>query len=136
MLFRHAVDEFMLTAAEPNLSYLQARALGKRVEIVDVSEEYAVLAAPGPPFPRHPRAARPRDRELSYFGLTPAKVAGHPVTISRTGFTGDLGYELMIDAADALDGPRRDHRGRCAARRCGPSARRRSTWPGSRPGCP
>ena len=48
VLFRHAPDEFMLTAAEPNLSHLRTLARGKDVEIVDVSEDYAVLALQGP----------------------------------------------------------------------------------------
>jgi len=102
VLFRHSGDEFLLTAAEPNLSYLQDRALGKRVEIVDASEEYAVLALQGPRSRAILEPLAPEIAGLTYFGFTPAKVAGHPVTISRTGFTGDLGYELMIPAEDAL----------------------------------
>ncbi len=102
VLFRHAPDEFMLTAAEPNLSHLRERARGKDVEIVDVSEEYAVLALQGPRARAILEPLAPEIAELRYFDFTPAKVAGHAVTISRTGFTGDLGYELMIPADDAL----------------------------------
>ncbi|MEZ5096047.1 MAG: hypothetical protein R2731_07905 [Nocardioides sp.] len=58
VLFRHSADEFLLTAAEPNLSHLRERARGKQVEIVEVSEEYAVLAlqgrAPAPSWSRSP----------------------------------------------------------------------------------
>ncbi|MFT3871948.1 MAG: aminomethyltransferase family protein [Nocardioides sp.] len=102
VLFRHAADEFMLTAAEPNLSFLQSQAIGKRVEIVDVSEDYATLAVQGPRSRAILEPLAPEIAELSYFGFTPAKVAGHPVTISRTGFTGDLGFEVMVGADDAL----------------------------------
>ena len=103
VIFRHSGDEFMLTAAEPNLSYLRSLAIGKRVEIVDVSEDYAVLALQGPRSRAILEPLAPEIADLSYFGFTPAKVAGKAVTISRTGFTGDLGYELMIAAEDALD---------------------------------
>jgi aminomethyltransferase len=103
VLFRHAADEFMLTAAEPNLGYLRSLIGGLDVEIVDVSEEYAVLALQGPRSRAILEPLAPEIAALRYFGFTPAKVAGHPVTISRTGFTGDLGYELMIDAADAVE---------------------------------
>ncbi len=103
VLFRHSGDEFMLTAAEPNLSHLRERARGKDVEIVDVSEEYAVLALQGPRARAILEPLAPEIADLRYFSFAPAKVAGRAVTISRTGFTGDLGYELMIPAADALD---------------------------------
>jgi len=102
VLFRHAADEFMLTAAEPNLSFLQSLAIGKQVEIVDVSEDYATLAVQGPRSRAILEPLAPEIAELSYFGFIPAKVAGHPVTISRTGFTGDLGFEVMVGADDAL----------------------------------
>lgn len=102
VLFRHAADEFMLTAAEPNLSHFEALALGKDVEIVEVSEDYAVLALQGPRSRAILEPLAPEIGDLRYFSFTPAKVAGKAVTISRTGFTGDLGYELMIPADDAL----------------------------------
>lgn len=103
VLFRHSGDEFMLTAAEPNLSHLRQLAIGKHVEIIDVSDDYAVLALQGPRSRAILEPLAPEIADLSYFGFTPAKVAGKAVTISRTGFTGDLGYELMIPAEDALD---------------------------------
>jgi aminomethyltransferase len=102
VLFRHSADEFLLTAAEPNLSYLRSLAIGKQVEIVDVSDDYAVLALQGPRSRAILEPLAPEIAALTYFGFTPAKVAGKAVTISRTGFTGDLGYELMIPADDAV----------------------------------
>jgi glycine cleavage system T protein (aminomethyltransferase) len=102
VLFRHASDEFMLTAAEPNLSRLEDLALGKDVEIVEVSEDHAVLAVQGPRSRAILEPLAPEIADLRYFSFTPAKVAGKAVTISRTGFTGDLGYELMVPADDAL----------------------------------
>ena len=40
--------------------------------------------------------------EIGYFHLTEAKIGDAPVTISRTGFTGDLGYEIWVGADDAM----------------------------------
>jgi len=102
VVFRHSNTEFLLTAAEPNLDYFLAMAGRLNVSITDVSDEYGFLAVQGP----HSRAIlaelAPEVTELRYFGLTPAKIAGHPVSISRTGYSGDLGYELLIPAESAL----------------------------------
>ena len=67
---------------------------GRHVDIEDVSREWATLAVQGPSSRRVLSALAPEVDGLSYFSLTPAKVAGVPVTISRTGFTGDLGFEV------------------------------------------
>ncbi|MEZ5192184.1 MAG: HTH domain-containing protein [Nocardioides sp.] len=67
VLFRHSADEFLLTAAEPNLSHLRERARGKQVEIVEVSEEYAVLALQGPRSRAVLEPLAPEVAALSYF---------------------------------------------------------------------
>ncbi len=58
---------------------------------------------PGPAV-REPsfEALAPEVAEIDYFHVTEAKIGDAPVTISRTGFTGDLGYEIWIEAADAV----------------------------------
>ena len=57
----------------------------------------------GPALARDPGPARARGRTTcAYFGLTPAKIGDAPVTISRTGYTGDLGFEVFVEADDAL----------------------------------
>jgi aminomethyltransferase len=94
---------YRLTSAEPNLRWLQDNAHGFDVAIDDVSAATAALALQGP----NARAILQQlgDRGfdgLGYFGLTEAKLRGIPVTITRTGYTGDLGYEIWLDAADAL----------------------------------
>ncbi|MFN8195994.1 MAG: aminomethyltransferase family protein [Nocardioidaceae bacterium] len=102
VLFRHAPDEFVLTCAEPNVGYLGDLATGHDVRIEDVSEQFAVLAVQGPRSREILATLSPDVARLRFFGLTPTTIAGVPVTVSRTGFTGDLGYELMIPADDAL----------------------------------
>ena len=98
-----ARDEYLLTSAEPNLAYLQGLVGRLDVRLEEVSDDYGVLAFQGP----RSRAilaglAREAD-DLDFFGLAAAKIAGRKVTISRTGYTGDLGYEIWVGAADALE---------------------------------
>ena len=102
VLFRHASDEFMLTAAEPNLSYLENLIGRLEVEVTDVSEDYGLLAVQGPRSREVLAGLAPEIAALPYFGFTQAKVAGLAVTVSRTGYSGDLGYEILVASEDAL----------------------------------
>jgi aminomethyltransferase len=101
VVFRHGPDEFLLTAAEPNLSYFHNLIGYDGVEIADVSDQYGSLAIQGPRAHAILSQLTPEISGLAYFGHTPAKVGNAAVTISRTGFTGDLGYEVFCDTADA-----------------------------------
>jgi aminomethyltransferase len=89
--------DFRMTSAEPNLRWLQDNAMELDVEIEDVSESLAALSLQGP-------ASRAilGDIELKYFRLVRRHLGGIPVAISRTGYTGDLGYEIWVSARDAL----------------------------------
>ncbi|MFM9136431.1 MAG: aminomethyltransferase family protein [bacterium] len=102
VIFRFSSDEFLLTAAEPNLGYLRSLARPFEVEIIDASDDYASLALQGPRSRAILEALTPDVGALRYFGFTETKVADAPVVLSRTGFSGDLGYELLIPAGDAL----------------------------------
>ena len=97
-----APDEFWLTSAEPNLAYFVNLARGHQVEIEDISERYGVLAVQGPYSRTIIAGLAPAVEKLPYFGLTTAKIAGIAVTISRTGYTGDLGFEIWVGADDAI----------------------------------
>jgi aminomethyltransferase len=101
VIFRHGPDEFFLTAAEPNLAYLLDLVGDLRVEITDVTYDYATLAVQGPRSRVILAGLAPEVNSLGYFEHTTAKVNGIAVTISRTGFTGDLGFEIFSPAADA-----------------------------------
>jgi len=73
------------------------------VQIEDVSEQVAALALQGPTSGRLLRAVAEADVEnLKYFKVTSGKIAGVPVDISRTGYTGDLGYEIWMPWKDAV----------------------------------
>jgi aminomethyltransferase len=101
----HRLDEgtYRLTAADPTLRWLSDNAFGLDVQIVDESQEIASLALQGP-------TARDILKtvvtgidldNLKYYRLAHGELAGMPVTISRTGYTGDLGYEVWLNAQDA-----------------------------------
>jgi len=73
------------------------------VEIEDISEQVAALALQGPTTARLLRAVADADIEkLKYFRVTSGTIAGVRVDISRTGYTGDLGYEIWMPAGDAV----------------------------------
>ena len=94
---------YRMTSADPNLRWLHLNAAGLEVAIAEVSEQTAALSLQGPNARAILQIAAQRDLAgLKYFHLTDAKIRGTPVTISRTGYTGDLGYEIWVDAAQAL----------------------------------
>jgi aminomethyltransferase len=96
-------ETYRLTSADPNLRWLEANALGLEVAIEDVSESTAALALQGPSSRSILQALSDRDLAgLKYFRLATASLRGIPVTISRTGYTGDLGFELWVDAGHAV----------------------------------
>lgn len=95
--------ELRMTSAEPNLRWLEDNARGLDVRIEDVSDAIAALAIQGPGSRAVIQQLVDCDLgALKYFRITAARIGSAPVTISRTGYTGDLGYELWLDAKDAL----------------------------------
>lgn len=94
---------FRWTAADPSLRWFTQNAAGLNVRIDDISEEVAALALQGPTSARVLRAVSSADIDrLNYFRVTQATIAGERVDISRTGYTGDLGYEIWMPAAGAV----------------------------------
>ena len=94
---------YRMTSADPNLRWLHLNAAGLDVAIEEVSERTAALSLQGPNARAILQVAAQRDLAvLKYFHLTEATIRGIPVTISRTGYTGDLGYEIWVDAAQAV----------------------------------
>ena len=90
-------DTFRWTAADPSLRWFTQNAVGLNVAIDDVSERVAALALQGPTSAALLDAVADADiRTLKYFRMTRGTIAGVPVDISRTGYTGDLGYEIWM----------------------------------------
>jgi aminomethyltransferase len=94
---------FRFTAAEPNLRWLSKNAFRLDVEFEDISDAYGALALQGPLSRAilNAVAEQPVDG-LKYFRYMRNRIAGVDVHISRTGYTGDLGYELWIPAEQGL----------------------------------
>lgn len=97
------VETYLLTSARPNLSYFEWLKGSLEVEINDVSQRYAALAVQGPRSREILSRLWPQLEGLSYFGVATVVQGKTPVIVSRTGFTGDLGYELWIEADHATD---------------------------------
>ncbi|GMR11677.1 MAG: aminomethyltransferase family protein [Anaerolineae bacterium] len=104
-LWRLGEHRFRITAADPSLRWFQDCGAGLEADVVDVSNALAALALQGPNARQILlRAAGAEDlNTLPYYYATQGEIGGAPVTITRTGYTGDLGYELWMDAADALE---------------------------------
>jgi aminomethyltransferase len=95
---------FRWTSADPSLRWFRQNAQGMDVRVEDVSEEIAAVALQGPTSARILRAVAGADIDrLKYFRVTSGTIGGVPVDISRTGYTGDLGYEIWMPAARALE---------------------------------
>ena len=96
-------DRFRMTAADPNLRWLLEHARGLNVAVEDVTEQVAALALQGPSSARLLAAVSDVPmRELKYFRAAAGAIAGVPVEVTRTGYTGDLGYEVWMPWAQAL----------------------------------
>jgi aminomethyltransferase len=96
-------DHYRITAAEPNLAWFQDCGLGLNFTIVDVSEQLAAVAVQGP-FARQV-ISRVVDsdnvKNLDYYRVTPEKLGEYSIWVSRTGYTGDLGYEIWVPSGVA-----------------------------------
>jgi len=91
------------TAADPSLRWFKQNGLNMDVEVEDISEKTAALALQGPTSGQLLRVAAEADiANLKYFRVTSGKINGVPVDISRTGYTGDLGYEIWVPWQDAV----------------------------------
>ena len=90
-------QRYRWTAADPSLRWFVQNAAGFDVAIEDVSESVAALAVQGPTSGALLRQVADADvASLKYFRVTSGSIAGVPVDISRTGYTGDLGYEIWM----------------------------------------
>src|SRR6476469_8081949 len=91
-------NTYRWTAADPSLRWFTQNAVGMDVQIEDISETISALALQGPTSGRLLKSLITDGdiTNLKYFRVTSAKIAGIPVDISRTGYTGDLGYEIWV----------------------------------------
>ena len=100
---RLSEHKFRITSAEPNLEWFKYNAAGMDLTILDDSVNTAALALQGP----NSRAilnivSSDSLESLKFFWMMNTRFGDIPVSISRTGYTGDLGYEIWMDPNDAL----------------------------------
>ena len=100
---RLADDHFRMTSSVPIAGWLEDNSVGLRTTVSDVSDEVAGVAIQGPTSRRLLQQLTTADlSDLGFFRSTYTEVAGIPALISRTGYTGDLGYEVFVDPHAAV----------------------------------
>ncbi len=103
-IFHLSEGEYRLCSQERHLPWLMASAMGFDVNIVEETAEIAALAVQGPTsYSIMRNLGLDGVENLKLFGLMKFEFQGTQLMVSRTGFTGDLGYELWIEAGKALD---------------------------------
>jgi len=101
----HRLDEdrYRWTAADPQLRWLRQNSAGLDVTFTDESEATAALALQGPLSRAVLEAATGESfADLGYFKRRASAIGGVGIDVSRTGYTGDLGYELWLPTASAV----------------------------------
>ncbi|HWP56572.1 MAG TPA: aminomethyltransferase family protein [Candidatus Acidoferrales bacterium] len=102
-VFRLDERHYQLNLADPSYRWLKLNSAGLDVQIEDVSEDAAVLAVQGPLAREILKQVTDADLErLRFFRLTFATLGDVRGLISRTGYTGDLGYEVWVPASYAV----------------------------------
>ena len=100
---RLSENKFRITSAEPNLEWIESNSTGMDVMIKDDSYSTAALALQGPNSRAILNAVSSKSLDsLKFFWMIDTTFENIPVTISRTGYTGDLGYEIWMNPNDAL----------------------------------
>jgi aminomethyltransferase len=96
-------NQYRWTAADPSLRWFRQNGLNMDLHISDISESVAALALQGPTSAKLLQTVADADiANLKYFRMTSGTIAGLKVDISRTGYTGDLGYEIWMAWNDAV----------------------------------
>jgi aminomethyltransferase len=97
-------NKYRWTAADPSLRWFRQNGTNMDVQVEDISEKVAALALQGPTSGKLLKSLAEADiANLKYFRVTHGKIAGVPVDISRTGYTGDLGYEIWVPHNESND---------------------------------
>jgi len=96
-------DHYRITAAEPSYSWFRKFDRGYNIHIEDVTSTIGALSLQGPKSREILSSCAEGDvAGLKFFGMMPTKIGGIDMLLSRTGYTGDLGYEIWVDAAQAV----------------------------------
>ncbi|MFA3839526.1 aminomethyltransferase family protein [Streptomyces aureus] len=91
-------------SADPNLDWLTARCASFDAKVIDVTDAYAILTIQGPRSTEVLASVTGSSwDDLKFSRLARTRIAGHDVDVLRQGFTGEIGYEIWIAAAYAVD---------------------------------
>jgi aminomethyltransferase len=106
VVYRTGDEEYLVVANASNtptvLAELQSRAAGFTAQVTDRTDEYALIALQGPAAVGILAPLTDLDLgEVKYYAGYPGTVAGRPVFVARTGYTGEDGFELFTSAEDA-----------------------------------
>ena len=102
-LFQFGEDDYRLCSQHHQLDWFLISANGFDVQIETETHDVAALAVQGPTSYSVLAAAGINDLDqLKPFGIAELHCGELPVTVSRTGYTGDLGYEVWVEPGDAL----------------------------------
>jgi len=110
LIYRLAADDFLVVVNASNaprdFEWIASRARdlksdGMEAEVVDESDRWALIALQGPKAKEILEPLSPGASELRYYGFRQGQVDGRPALISRTGYTGEDGFELYVDPEDA-----------------------------------
>jgi len=97
-VMRHSEDQFFVTSADPSYSWFCRFQRGYDVTIEDVTDKIGAVALQGPTSREILKQVTDADLDsLKFFWRTKARIDDFQVDISRTGYTGDLGYEIWIE---------------------------------------
>ena len=101
---RLSENKFRITSAEPNLEWIESNSIGMNVVVKDDSFTTAALALQGPNSRAILNSISSKSLDsLKFFWMIETTFEDIPVSISRTGYTGDLGYEIWMNPDDALN---------------------------------
>jgi aminomethyltransferase len=101
-VFRLGENEYQVNAADPAFRWLTTNSKGFDVVLTDRSTDIAAVALQGPKSRDILVEAGADVADLKFFGIREAQIGTIPVSISRTGYTGDLGYEVWVNAEHAI----------------------------------
>lgn len=101
LVLRVSDSEYLMTTARPNLWHLERHRVARDVEVHDVSDSFGLLALQGPKSAAVLSEVLGGSIDLPYFGVGIRRIGDASVLVSRTGYTGDLGYELWVSVDDA-----------------------------------
>jgi aminomethyltransferase len=102
-VMRRSENEFFVTSADPSYSWFSRFLRGYDVVLEDISDQVAGLALQGPTSRDILKQVCDADLDtLKFFSTRRAKADGYEVYVSRTGYTGDLGYEIWVENEHAL----------------------------------